>query len=819
MKRSSILLSILAVGFALAAVYAGVVAYQQGQRATVAEQANAGLAGTATSAAISVQATVAAQQAAAQSAAIQAAATQSALAMTAADQSARAEALALRAESQRLAYLAANVPASSPALAQILSIEALSIDDTVEARQALWQSVLAHPDWLSRLGPDIYDFAYSAAGDLLVTTHAGGAVRVWDVRDPRAPRLVGEGAEPELGATLGVLISADSARLYVADYDDHLTVWNLANPATPARLGPILSVAELNVMALAPSGRLLATGHSTGEVRFWDLTQGDVPVPSGAPLQAHPSPIDGLAYRADGAVLATSGGPGDRFALWDVQDPTTPVALSEPDFDGQGDQWTGALSFSPSGDQLTVIRSETVMVWDVARPDAPRLTGEWTVRDNVVYDLAYSPDGRRLAVARADGSITFLGFGLAGDLQVQATAADPEGAVYALAYSPLGVAMTTVNGAGQVALLSAAPVGPVAGIGQVLAGVTEVPSFARYSSAGKLLVVEQVGGLELWDLSLPASPVRAASALTTGSLIMTAEFAPDGNWLAAADYAGDIAIWDLHDARSPKLFGSIVAGHAVSVWSLAVSPNGAYLATGDQDGVVKLWDVSDPAAPRLVSEPTSDNGGVHALTFSADSGRLLAASWDRRIHVWDLTDPSVPMLWGLPIGDSVQSMAYDPERNLLITGDDEGRLSFWDLNDSGGAVTLGAPMPALAESVTDLTLMPGSPVLAVGDDVLGEVQLWDISDARQPIPFAALPLPAAAFRGFTARPDGDVLALWGFELPLTMIDVGADALTVRACQLAGRNLTGDEWRRYFGEQPYRATCAGWPSGAASAPAP
>ncbi len=817
MKRSSIVLLILAGGFALAGVSAGAVAYQQGRRATIAEQANADLAATATAAAVSAQATYAAQQAVVQAAAVQAAATQSALAMTAADQSARADALARRVDSQRLAYLAENVPVSAPALAQLLSIEALRIDDTAEARQALWTGAQSHPDWLSRLGPDIYDFAYGPAGDLLVTTHAGGAVRVWDVRDPRAPRFVGEGAEPELGATLGVLISPDSARLYLADYDDHLAVWSLANPAAPERLGPILSIAELNVMALAPAGKVLVTGHSTGEVRFWDLTQGDVPVPVGAPLQAHPSPIDGLAYRADGAVLATSGGPGDRFALWDVQEPTAPVALSEPDFAGRGDLWTGALAFSPSGEQLAVIRSETVMVWDVARPDAPSLTGEWTVRDNVVYDVAYSPDGRRLAVARADGSITVLGFGLAGDLQVQATAADPEGAVYALAYSPLGAGLTTVNVAGQVTFLSAEPVAPIAAIGQVLAGVTDAPSFARYSSAGELLVVEQVGGLELWDLSLPALPVRAAPALTTESLIMTAEFAPDGSWLAAADYAGDIAIWDLHDARAPKLLGSIEAGHAVSVWSLAVSPNGAYLATGDQDGVVKLWDVSDPAAPHQLSEPTSDNSGVHTLTFSADSDRLLAASWDRRIHVWDLTDPTVPLLWGRPIGDSVQSMAYDPRRNLLITGDDEGRLLFWDLNDSDGAVPLGAPMPALAESVSDLILMPGSPVLAVGDDVLGAVQLWDISDARQPIPFATLPLPEAAFRGFTARPDGDVLALWGFELPLTMIDVGADALTMRACQLAGRNLTGDEWRRYFGEQPYRATCADWPPGEAPTP--
>jgi hypothetical protein len=34
----------------------------------------------------------------------------------------------------------------------------------------------------------------------------------------------------------------------------------------------------------------------------------------------------------------------------------------------------------------------------------------------------------------------------------------------------------------------------------------------------------------------------------------------------------------------------------------------------------------------------------------------------------------------------------------------------------------------------------------------------------------------------------------------------------RACDIAGRNLTREEWNTYFAAQPYRKICAQWPEG-------
>jgi hypothetical protein len=53
----------------------------------------------------------------------------------------------------------------------------------------------------------------------------------------------------------------------------------------------------------------------------------------------------------------------------------------------------------------------------------------------------------------------------------------------------------------------------------------------------------------------------------------------------------------------------------------------------------------------------------------------------------------------------------------------------------------------------------------------------------------------------TGSGDGTVF-LW---------DIDVESWKSRACRRANRNLTFEEWGRFFGEEPYRATCPELPS--------
>jgi hypothetical protein len=50
--------------------------------------------------------------------------------------------------------------------------------------------------------------------------------------------------------------------------------------------------------------------------------------------------------------------------------------------------------------------------------------------------------------------------------------------------------------------------------------------------------------------------------------------------------------------------------------------------------------------------------------------------------------------------------------------------------------------------------------------------------------------------------DWREVATWAIERKAG----GTGSTAERSCELAGRNMKLDEWRRYFGDQPYRRTC-------------
>ena len=61
-------------------------------------------------------------------------------------------------------------------------------------------------------------------------------------------------------------------------------------------------------------------------------------------------------------------------------------------------------------------------------------------------------------------------------------------------------------------------------------------------------------------------------------------------------------------------------------------------------------------------------------------------------------------------------------------------------------------------------------------------------------------------------PDGLSLATTWYDNSLTVFELDPREWRRRACEIAGRNLTGTEWSQYVGAEPYRPTCRQWPEG-------
>ena len=92
--------------------------------------------------------------------------------------------------------------------------------------------------------------------------------------------------------------------------------------------------------------------------------------------------------------------------------------------------------------------------------------------------------------------------------------------------------------------------------------------------------------------------------------------------------------------------------------------------------------------------------------------------------------------------------------------------------------------------------------LAYGDELTGPAR-----------PEFAIELPPFLGLRNAFSPDGKLLAVSGIETLAMLWDVDPAVWRRRACAIAGRNLSREEWKLYLpAGTPYRETCPEWPSG-------
>ncbi len=356
---------------------------------------------------------------------------------------------------------------------------------------------------------------------------------------------------------------------------DRVVVWNLSS-SSPAETRRAYGGHEREVRAVAVSsdGDRIASVDREGVMRVWESA-------------------------ADGCVETWPGSVGRSY---------------HSAVHGPAGRFLAASGYEPGSGRGFV---------DVFDPDGNRVSGGSTTQESIVASVAWSRSGDELATASHDGTLRAFKVGENGSLSA---AAELRHAVplNSVAFSPDGRDLAVATGDGAFIRSPWDGSGPV----RTLEGHSgRVPSVA-YGPAGDVVAtgcMDRAVRLFRLDRGLEGRTIGEH-----GSGVRVVRFSPDGRRLASGGDDAIVRIFDVPSGRS----AAVLEGHEAQVFSLAWSPDGTILASGDSVGAIRLWDAADW---RPLATLRRGRAMIASLDFSPQDGRhLVAASLTGAVARWNL---------------------------------------------------------------------------------------------------------------------------------------------------------------------------------------
>ncbi len=228
-----------------------------------------------------------------------------------------------------------------------------------------------------------------------------------------------------------------------------------------------------------------------------------------------------------------------------------------------------------------------------------------------------------------------------------------------------------------------------------------------------------------------ALPPGAITRLGKGT-INVLELSPDDRYIAAG---GDVGLY-LYDTENFEEVWSIPSSSPII--SLAFSPEGEILATGSEDSSASLVDTAGGAILTGTPANQAEDNGIFALAWTRSSDEsddlLLAVGFNdgntfiSRIDGNALEEPGedtpIEIIGSLERqSDGVTAMAYNPNGNILATGNRSGRINLWDAGTLDPLVTLEGHQQSNA--VQSLAWSPDNGQLISGGQD-GSFIVWDM---------------------------------------------------------------------------------------------
>ncbi len=129
-------------------------------------------------------------------------------------------------------------------------------------------------------------------------------------------------------------------------------------------------------------------------------------------------------------------------------------------------------------------------------------------------------------------------------------------------------------------------------------------------------------------------PAGQLSGCSSAARITAAHFTPAGGRIVVGDARGNLCLWDVSSASTPRLLFSVRTGLSGPVRALTLDREGRRAAVGDGRKAVEIW----PVAGRIerASSLTLQMDSVGALVLDTDRGWLLAGGENGTVAIHDI---------------------------------------------------------------------------------------------------------------------------------------------------------------------------------------